>query len=118
VKLEFYGASDDLVYVRIDGKTRHELAAYAPMRHDGRCYRKALEVRSIGGARGIRVHAIHDGCWSFAAGQLEEERSLPDGWSIAVALEHAYSTRLVVDTGAELVEVTREGGKPINQEDE
>jgi len=42
-------------------------------------YRKALEVRPRGGA-GIRVHAIYDGCWSFAAGQLEEGRAIPDGW--------------------------------------
>jgi len=88
------------------------------MARDGRHYRKAFEIRSIGGARGIRAHAIYDGCWSFAAGQLEDGRSIPDGWSITVQQEHPYSTRLVVDTGVEIVEVTREDGKPLQGEDE
>jgi hypothetical protein len=114
VKVELYGASDDLIEIRIDGKDRDEIGGYVPMRRDERCYRRALEVRSLGGARGLRAHAIYDGCWSFAAGQLEDGRSIPDGWSVRVEQEHPYSTRLVIDTGAELVEVTGEDGKPLH----
>lgn len=114
MRVELYGYSDDLIYARIDGTSIHEIGAY--IGGEGR-YSKALEIRSIGGARGIRAHAIYDGCWSFSAGQLDEGRSIPDGWSVAVQQGHAYSTRLVVDTGAELVEVTREGGKPITEEE-
>jgi hypothetical protein len=40
-----------------------------------RQYREALDVRSRGGA-GIRVHAIYDGCWSFAVGQPDEARAI------------------------------------------
>ena len=32
--------------------------------------------------------------------------------------EHAYSVRLVIDTGEELVEVTREEGMAIDEENE
>ena len=35
---------------------------------------------------------------------------------LAVTQHHEYSTRLTIDTGAELVEVTAKGGKPIDQE--
>jgi hypothetical protein len=34
---------------------------------------------------------IYDGGGSFAAGQLEDERPMPDGWSISVQPEHPYS---------------------------
>jgi hypothetical protein len=77
--------------------------------------RRSRSARSA--ARGIQAHAIYDGCWSFAAGQPDENRSIPDGWVIHVEQEHPYSTRLVLDTSAELAEVTREGGKPIDEEE-
>jgi hypothetical protein len=118
VKIEFYGRSDDGINVRIDGAYKDELGAYVPMARERRRYRKALEVRSIGGARGVRVHAIYDGCWSFAVGQLEDGRSIPDGWTLTVEQEHPYSTRLVVDSGAEPVEITGDQGGPIDEGDE
>jgi hypothetical protein len=114
MKIEFYGHSDDCIEIRRDGKNFEEIGGYIP--GDG-CYSKALEVRSIGGARGVRIHVIWDGCWSFAVGQLEEDRGLP-GWSFRVELEHGYSTRLVIETGEEMVEVTSENGKPLHGDDE
>ncbi len=110
MKIDFYGHSDDLIEIRIDGKDRHEIDGYIA---DSSNYSRALEVRTIGGALGVRVHAIYDGCWSFAVGQLEDGRSLPSGWTFALAQEHPYSTRLSIDTGGEIVEVTHKDGKPF-----
>lgn len=31
------------------------------------------------GSEGLRVHAIYDGCWTFAVGRLDEDKPLP-GW--------------------------------------
>ncbi|TMQ02765.1 MAG: hypothetical protein E6J91_50165 [Deltaproteobacteria bacterium] len=59
--------SDDLIYVRLDGKDRHELDAHVAMR-DARRHRTVLEVRSVDGGRGVRTRAIYDRCGSFAAG--------------------------------------------------
>jgi len=138
-RVEIWGRFDDLIYLRIDGKDRDEIDGHG--RDDGKDrdeidghgrddgkdrdeigghdsvddqHSRALEVRSIGGARGIRVHAIYDGCWSFAAGQLAKDRAIPAEWSVRVEQEHGYSTRLVIETGDELVQVTREGGKPLD----
>lgn len=112
MKIAFYGHSDDCIEIDINGKHRDEVGGY--IKGDGN-YSRALEVRTIGGAQGVRVHVIYDGCWSFAVGQLEDGRSLPHGWSFAIAQEHPCSTRLTVDTGDDLCEVTRKDGKPLEE---
>jgi hypothetical protein len=43
MKVELYGASDDLIEIRVDGKDRHKIGAYVPMPRDGRHHRKALD---------------------------------------------------------------------------
>jgi hypothetical protein len=45
------------------------------------------------------VNAICDGCWSFAAGQLDEGGSIPDDWALRLEQENAYNVRLAIDTG-------------------
>jgi len=113
VKVEIYGSMDDLIEIRIDGEHRHELGGSNS--GNGR-YARTLEVRAIGGTHGIRVHAIYDGCWSFAAGQPDGllRSAIPPGWSVTVEQEHRNSTRLVLDTGAQPVRVLRDGGRPIS----
>jgi hypothetical protein len=110
MKIIFYGSSDDIIGISVDGD-RDEVGGY--ISGEGR-YSKAIELRSDVGTVGIRVHAIYDGCWSFAAGQIDESIAIPDGWTIRVEQEHAYSTRLVVDTGTNSVRVTGEDGKALH----
>ena len=109
MKIAFHGASDDLIEVHVDGKARHEVGGY--ISGDGR-YARALEVRAPNGD-GIRVHAIYDGCWSFSAGQLEDEQVIPERWLITTRQQHAYSTLLEVDTAGEMAEVTNEDGAKL-----
>lgn len=104
MRIEIYGASDDLIEVRVDGKNKDEFGGY--IEGNGR-YSRSLRVASIGGARAVRVHAIYDGCWSFAVGQIEDGRSLP-GWSFVTEQEHAYSAKLVIVTGDDPVTVVLE----------
>lgn len=115
MKIEFWGGSDDLIEVRIDGKNHAEIGGY--ISGEGR-YSKALEVRSVVGTLGLRVHAIYDGCWSFSAGQIEEGLFIPQGWTLTVEQQHAYSTRLLVNTGDDSVHVTRENGKPLSSDED
>jgi hypothetical protein len=59
----FYGSSDDLI--EVDGvKGGDEFNAYTP---GDNCYAGSF---NLGGK--MRIHAIYDGCWSFAVGQVDE----------------------------------------------
>jgi len=59
----------------------------------------------------------YDGCGSFAAGPLADERPIRDGGAIAVQPEHPYGARLVIDASVKLVEVAGEGGRPIDHDE-
>lgn len=107
MKIEIYGSSDDNICLRVDGKNKDEFGGY--ISGEGR-YSRALLVSSIGGAHAVRVHAIYDGCWSFAVGQVEDGRSLPR-WTFGVGQEHTYSAKLTIDTGDEPATVEVEGGE-------
>lgn len=85
----FYGASDDLI--EVEGvKGGDEFGAY---RSDGSRYHGSFNLGGL-----MRVHAIYDGCWSFAVGQVDEDIPLPD-WPVRVRWPggRGYSTRLEVD---------------------
>ncbi len=43
----------------------------------------------------MRIHAIYDGCWSFAVGQVDEDIALPD-WPIRIRSE-GYSAIVEID---------------------
>lgn len=115
MRFEFYGGSDDIISIRVDGLDVDEVGGF--ITDDGR-YSRAVEVRSVGGAMGVRVHAIYDGCWSFAAGLIEDGRGIPNGWTIGTDQEHEYSTRLVIDTGGEQATVTAEDGAPLHEDEQ
>lgn len=70
------------------------------MKCDRRQYRQTLEVRRAT-APGSACMASYDGCWAFAGGQLDEGRAIMEAWQLRVEQEHAYSARLVIDTGDE-----------------
>lgn len=83
----FYGASDDLI--EIEGvKGGDEFGIFAK--------EKYVAAFNLGGK--MRVHAIYDGCWCFAVGQVDEDIPLPD-WPIRLKWPggRGYSTRLEID---------------------
>lgn len=108
MRIEIYGLSDDELHVHVDGQLRHQVTMFSGARYVG-----ALDVRSIanasGDTRALRVHAIYDEGWSFAAGRVGEFCPIPDGWSVRVEPEHVDRPHLVIDTGDELVQVTHRG---------
>lgn len=74
----FDGASDDLVHVNghVNYPECDEVNVYPQPLHAGSFLLKAGEH----GGR-MRVHAIYDGCWSFAPGLVDEDDEWP-GWPI------------------------------------
>jgi hypothetical protein len=108
VLIEFYGSGDDNMCFRINGGrenggTSDEVGCYQSGKDLHHC---TMLVSTIGGTAGVKIHAIYDGCWSFAVGMTDEGRKLPD-WVFRVDREHKCSTRLVIVTGDELVTVTQ-----------
>lgn len=84
----FYGVSDDLV--EVEGvKGADEFGVYATESRYRGCW-------NLGGR--LRVHAVYDGCWSFAVGQVDESIPLPD-WPVRLKWPggRGYSTRLEID---------------------
>lgn len=96
----FSGGSDDIVSTGI-GKS------IAKLKRD-ESYKRRFSVATPGRTRGVTVHACYDGCWSFAYGLLDEGARLPP-WAFTVEHEHSYSTRLVIDTVDDLVELVEIG---------
>jgi hypothetical protein len=83
---KFYGASDDLI--EIEGvKGADEFNVY---NRDENLHHGSF---NLGGK--MRIHAIYDGCWSFAIGQVDEEIPLPD-WPCRVKSE-GYSAVLEIE---------------------
>jgi len=81
---KFYGASDDLIEVEgIKGGNEFNVIADGPH----------MASFNLGGK--MRVHAIYDGCWSFAPAMVDESIPLPD-WPIRVKQE-GYTTVLEID---------------------
>lgn len=99
--IKIYGASDDLV--EVEGcKGADEFNSYerGPLMWRG----------ELLGPTGnpMRIHAIFEGCWSFAVGQCDEELPMPD-WPIRITQhdDPRYSVLLEIDApeGTELVNV-------------
>ncbi len=99
MQVEIYGGSDDLIEVRVNGKDFEEFNANT----GGSLYMGTVLVTSLGGAYGVKVHAIYDGCWSFAIGQLDEGRTQPRKWQYLLDQEHEYSTRVIIMTDEDVV---------------
>lgn len=80
----FYGASDDLVEVEgVKGEDEFTAPGNGPY----------MGAFNLGGK--IRVHAIYDGCWSFAVGKVDEDIPLPN-WPTRIS-ETGYTMRLEID---------------------
>lgn len=94
IKIEMYGASDDLV--EVEGcKGADEFQHYKGI------WRGDL-VAPDGDS--LRVHIFYDGCWHVSAGQVDEEINFPDwpmsfrqeaaGYSVVLTIEAPDGTRL------------------------
>jgi hypothetical protein len=85
--LQMFGASDDLIEVSgIKGADEFNIVKDGPY------------ITSFNISGKIRIHAIYDGCWSFAPGQVDEDIPLPN-WPIRIkqSEEKDYSTLLEID---------------------
>ena len=82
----FYGSSDDLIEIEgVMGGDEFNIIKDGPY----------IATFNLGGK--MRVHALYDGCWSFAIGQVDEDISLPD-WPFRITQhERGYSTQLEID---------------------
>lgn len=104
MKVRISGGSDDIVSLDFDNGRSDEIYLKSDTGRKEVGYDvMPLKVMSIGGARGCTVYVIYDGCWSFSVGQLEEGRSLPNGWQFTVANEHAYSSSLTIEADEDLL---------------
>jgi hypothetical protein len=81
-----YGSSDDLIEIEgVKGADEFNIIGDGPY----------IAAFNLGGK--MRIHAVYDGCWSFAVGQVDEEIPLPD-WPVRLgAHDSGYSTRLEID---------------------
>lgn len=70
MKIIFSGASDDLIEISIGSKSK-EFNVIEDSIH--------IATFLVGGA--LKVYALYDGCWTFAAGMIDEGAGLPD-WHI------------------------------------
>ena len=99
MKVQFYGASDDLIEVSVDHRCE-EIC-------DSGDYLKSIVVQKIRGARAVTVHPVYDGCWAFAVGLSDEGAPLPP-WTFSIERKHGYSVNLIIDTGDDVVTVERD----------
>ena len=73
--ITIYGASDDLV--EVDGCEGAD-EFYVKSVPDGHvCWHGDLIAPGTHAGEQMRVHAIYDGCWHFAAGQVDEDVPFP-----------------------------------------
>lgn len=93
MKLEFYGSSDDLIYVTTNGDTASETEYMVAGGHSyaGHC----LVTQGVNLL--LAVHAVYDGCWTFAPAQAGEGIPFPEGLTISYLRWHEYSIKLVID---------------------
>jgi hypothetical protein len=84
MKIVFSGASDDLIEVSIGNKHK-EFNVIEDF--------TLVATFLVGGA--TKVYALYDGCWTFAAGMVDEGTSLPD-WHIETRNSelNGYTTEL------------------------
>lgn len=110
MRLEFYGSSDDLIYVITDGDAASETEYMVSEEHNyaGHC------VITQGVKLLLSVHAVYDGCWTFAPAQAGEGIPFPEGLTITYLGWHEYSIKLVIDGLPDDAQVVPDG-KPAWQ---
>lgn len=99
VTIAFWGASDDLVYVEMGDS----IEKFSVMSDEPRSmYAGSWRLKTAANGASAVVHAIYDGCWSFAVGiddpEATDAAEYP-GWPIRVqqSAENEYTMQLEVD---------------------
>jgi hypothetical protein len=92
----FDGSCDDLVHV--SGQANYPTCDEVNVRtYDSHNYATFFYVRAGEWGDKMIVHAIYDGCWSFAPGKWSEDDNFPD-WPITFKVnENGYSVDLYLD---------------------
>lgn len=112
LEIVFSGSSDDLVH--ISGAPGADEPGFGTARHgewnvariQGPAnstpqWSGSWQVIRDDGSEGLRVHAIYDGCWTFAVDKLDEDKSLPAWhWELRAA-ERPYALELRISAPAD-----------------
>lgn len=82
MKIEVYGWSDDIVYVKIGEETMEFYAEDIDF----------LTFYSANDSGGCKIYPIYDrnGCWSFAVGLRDEGLLIPKEWKISIKNGSSY----------------------------
>lgn len=95
--ISFWGSSDDLIELEINGKFEEEYCVFKP---DSGLI-TTFKVYNLD--EGLKVYAIYDGCWSFGVGLLSEDDKLPD-WPIVFGThKNGYSMSLNIKVPKDVV---------------
>lgn len=101
--ITFSGANDDLV--EVEGGVEEEFSIN-DIRSDVGHTRFLVESP----AGRVIVHAIYDGCWSFAYGMAEEADEIPDwGFSYVEFTSYSMGLTFAPGVGATLKQLTPDG---------
>lgn len=91
--ITIYGASDDLIEVEgCLGADEFNSYEHGPVMWRG-------DLIAPGGVEAMRVHAVFDGCWSVAVGQVDEDVPLPS-WPVTVRQHRSIPYSTVVEVAA------------------
>lgn len=104
----FYGSSDDLVEIGGDAKGADEFNVSPSDRDLG--YAGTWMVNGI-----LRVNAFYYGTWYFAPEMIDEDRHIPEGWTLTIRNSemNAYSLMLEI-TAEESLTVFKEDRKEMH----
>lgn len=118
MRIEFNGASDDLVEISgakmlngMDaGHTEAEVGTsdgvFSIIGTESLACKECGQPTHQQTKALLKVWGAHTACgWLFSAFQDDEGQQVPDGWTITLEHAHEYSMKLVVDTGDQQVAV-------------
>lgn len=93
MRATFYGSSDDLVETTLGDRAEEFYV------NEQQCYAGCIDLVGATGVTLLKVHAIYDGCWTFAPGLEDEDAGWPEGVTFALGLasDNGYSAHLTID---------------------
>lgn len=93
--IKFWGSSDDLVEIEAVGNTNPKIEGL----DEYNCMVNQEIVQGVFTVNNVlKVYAIYDGCWSFAASQINEDNPISELWQIETlqCAYNDYSTELII----------------------
>ncbi len=107
MRISIYGASDDLIEVDMSDLQHKEFYANGLEDSD---IKTVIRIATPGGRAAIDVYAIYvgEGVWGFAPTMVGDEDGpkMPE-WTITTEQGKGHSAEVTINTGTDLVEVTR-----------